>query len=67
MSVADQKGTAVNYIIVTPYDVNLRQNDVVKRIRTGELFRITSNSSDMMTPACASLKYRQVSAEVIIP
>ena len=37
--------------------------DVLKRVRDGKLFRVTSDGDDKATPASAMLNMRQVSAE----
>jgi SPP1 family predicted phage head-tail adaptor len=64
--IAYRNGLATQYIIVVPVSVTLRQNDRVKRVADGVEFRVTSNSADMHTPACAVLQYAQVTAEVIL-
>lgn len=64
--IAYRNGLATQYTIVIPHGVTLRQNDRVKRVADGVEFRITSNSADMHTPACAALQYAQVTAEVIV-
>ena len=37
--------------IVTPYDIKLSVNDVVKRISDSKIFRVTSDSDDFKVPA----------------
>lgn len=64
--IAYRSGLATQYTIVIPTSVTLRQNDRVKRVADGVEFRVTSNSADMHTPACAALQYAQVTAEVIV-
>ena len=64
--IAYRNGLATQYTIVAPTTVTLHQNDRVKRVADGVEFRITSNSTDMHTPACAALQYAQVTAEVIV-
>ena len=64
--IAYRNGLATQYTIVMPTTVTLHQNDRVKRVADGVEFRVTSNSPDMHTPACATLQYSQVTAEVIV-
>ena len=60
-----KNGMKTIYTIVVPPNILLQQNDRVRRVRDGKIYRITSNSSDMMTPDVASEQYAQVMAEVI--
>lgn len=64
--IAYKDGIVARYIIA--YDdlsIVLKQNDIVHRAKDGRLYRITSNSEDMVTPNVASVKFKQVTAEVI--
>lgn len=63
--IAEQNGMKTIYTIVAPESVTLRQDDRVKRVKDGRLYRITSDSADMTTPAPASVRYAQVTAEVV--
>lgn len=65
--IAYQNGLKTIYAIVFEPKITLQQGDRVKRISDGRVFRVTSNASDMTTPAAAHLKMSQVSAEVIEP
>ena len=63
--IAEKKGMKKIYTIVTPQTVVLEQNDRVKRVMDGKLYRITSDSADMTTPGVSDMKFSQVSAEVV--
>lgn len=63
--IAEKNGMKKIYTIVTPQTVVLEQNDRVKRVRDGKLYRITSDSADMTTPVVSGMKFSQVSAEVV--
>lgn len=63
--IAYRNGLKTIYTIVLRKNLTLRQEDVVKRVTDGKLFRITSNAVDMATPAKANESYWQVTAEVI--
>lgn len=65
--IAYQTGTKTIYTIVHRKTLTLHQGDHVRRMADGRLYRITSNSADMATPAMAQEQYCQVSAEVIDP
>lgn len=51
------------YTITTRKNVNLQYHDVLRRLRDGKVFRVTSDGDDKNTPASASLDMRVVSAE----
>ena len=57
------QGVTAFYTITTEKAVNLQYHDVLKRVRDGKLFRVTSDGDDKATPASAMLNMRQVSAE----
>ncbi len=63
--IAYKNGLKTIYTIVCRKNLTLRQEDVVKRMSDGKLFRITSNAVDMETPNKAVESYWQVTAEVI--
>lgn len=63
--IAEKNGMKKIYTIVTPQTVVLEQNDRVKRVRDGKLYRITSDSADMTTPGVSGMKFSQVGAEVV--
>lgn len=51
------------YTLITRKDVMLEYHDVVKRVSTGKIFRITSDGEDNATPNSAILNMRAVSCE----
>lgn len=61
--VAEQAGVTALYTITTKKNVNLQYHDVLRRLRDGKIFRITSDGDDKHTPASAGLNMRQVTAE----
>ncbi len=63
--IAYQNGMKTLYTLVTDTGTVLRQDDRMKRVRDGLLYRITSHSADMTTPHVAQRQYAQVSAEVV--
>ena len=63
--IAEQNGIKALWTIVHTDMLEFRQNDVIRRDKTGQLFRITGNSIDMHTPPMADVQFMQVSAEVI--
>lgn len=61
--IAEQQGVTAMYTITTQRGINLQYHDVLKRLRDGKIFRVTSDGDDKLTPASATLDMRQVSAE----
>lgn len=53
------------YSILFADTLTLGLNDRIRRDSDGRIFRITSDSEDMHTPAVSGLHFKQVSAEVI--
>ena len=51
------------YTLTTNKAVNLQYHTIVKRVRDGKVFRVTSDGDDNYTPASSSLNIRQVEAE----
>jgi hypothetical protein len=62
---AGRLGNKAIFTIQTDANVELEQNDVVLRKADGRMYRVTSNASDMTTPAVALDQYREVTAEVL--
>ena len=60
---ANKEGTDNRYTLTTRKTVNLQYHDVIKRVRDGKVFRVTSDGDDNYTPASSSLDMRQVEAE----
>lgn len=61
--VAQRADTNDRYTLTTRKSVNLQYHDIVKRVRDGKFFRVTSDGDDNYTPATSSLDMRQVEAE----
>lgn len=64
--IASVQGVTSMYTITTEKNINLQYHDVLKRLRDGKIFRVTSDGDDNKTPASASLNMRQVTAEEYI-
>ena len=60
---AEAQGVTSVYTLTTRKDYNLQYHDVLRRVRDGKVFRVTSDGDDLFTPASASLNMRNVSAE----
>lgn len=65
VEVAYRNGLKTIYRITTGLNVELEQNDVVKRVKDGRMYRVTSNAIDTTTPDIANVQQRYVSAEVM--
>lgn len=61
--IGEAAGVKSLYTITTQKNVNLQYHQVIRRIRDGKIFRITSDGDDKHTPASATLNMRQVTAE----
>ena len=64
---AEKQGVTSRYTITAPLNAKLEYHDVLKRLRDGKIFRITSDGDDVQTPASASFQFLQVEAEEWIP
>lgn len=60
---AQAAGATALYTITTSRAVNLQYHEVLRRVRDGKLFRVTSDGNDNYTPVSATLDMRQVQAE----
>lgn len=65
--IAQQNGLKTIYTIAHPLDVSFQQDDLVKRVSDGQIFRITSQSVDNTTPEIATTRFAWVTAEVVDP
>lgn len=61
--IALQMGSATAYTFTFRKNVLLDYHDVLKRVSDSKIFRITSDSDDMRTPAGAGLNMRNYTAE----
>lgn len=64
MQVAQAMGVTGVYTLTVRKDITLDFHDVIRRDRDGQIFRLTTNSDDLKTPASAALNMRQYSAEI---
>lgn len=61
--IAEKQGATSFYTITTKRAVVLEYHDVIKRVRDGKVFRVTSDGDDTVTPDRATFQVRQVRAE----
>lgn len=61
--VALAQGVTGVYTLTTRKSVVLEYHEVLKRVKDGRYFRITSDGDDKATPPSATLNMRQVSCE----
>ena len=64
---AEKQGVTSLYTITTPKNANLQYHDVLRRVRDGKVFRVTSDGDDKITPPSASFQFAQVTAEEFLP
>ena len=60
---AEKQGVTSRYTVTAPMNAKLEYHDVIRRLRDGKIFRITSDGDDVQTPASASFQFLQVEAE----
>ena len=63
--IAGRVGKKTIYTVTTLMQDELEQNDIIQRVSDGLVLRVTSDASEMTTPAVATIQYRDVTAEVI--
>jgi len=63
MMIAEAQDAISRYTITTRQNINLQYHDVLRRVRDGKVFRVTSDGDDNRTPVTSSLNMRQVEAE----
>ena len=61
--IAEAAGAVEMYTVTVPRSVHLPFHAVIKRVRDGKTFRITSDNSEAKTPLCATLNMAQSTAE----
>lgn len=61
--IAEREGVTNVYTITTSKNVELEYHEVIKRLKDGKIFRITSDGSDNASPNVSTLDIRQVTAE----
>ena len=60
---AEKQGVTSRYTITAPLNAKLEYHDVLKRLRDGKVFRVTSDGDDVQTPKSATFQFLQVEAE----
>lgn len=61
--VAESDGMKSTYTVTTERNTVLDYHDVFRRLSDGQVFRVTSDGTDVVTPDRASFQFSQVSAE----
>lgn len=61
--IAEKQGVTSRYTITTNKSAKLEFHDVIRRLKDGKIFRITSDGDDVQTPKSASFQFLQVTAE----
>ena len=62
--IAQQQGYRAMYDLVHT-GIALHREDRVKHMKSGTVYRITSDSRDMETPEASALRFAQVTCEVV--
>lgn len=53
--VAQKQGVTSVYTLITPKSLNLQFHDVLRRVKDGQIFRVTSNGDDKTAPDSSAL------------
>ena len=61
--IAEKQGVTSRYTITTNKGAKLEYHDIIRRLRDGKIFRVTSDGDDKQTPKSASFQFLQVTAE----
>ena len=61
--VAEKQGVTSLYSVICQINAKLEYHDVIRRLRDGKIFRITSDGDDEITPDSATFQFAKVSAE----
>lgn len=61
--IAEKQGVTSTWKITTSKSISLEYHDVLKCVRTGQIFRITSKGGEVVSPTMSSLDISQVEAE----
>ena len=61
--IAEKEGVTSTYTLTTRRENVLEYHDVIKRLKDGKIFRVTSDGHDKSTPNVGSLDMTQVTAE----
>ena len=65
--IAEKQGVTSLYTVTTYEGIILEYHDVFKRLSDGKIFRVNSDGDDKISPASASFKVSQCTAEEWIP
>ena len=60
---AEAQGVTSVYKLTTKKNITLEYHDVLRRVRDGKIFRVTSDGDDLFTPTSSTLDMRQVNCE----
>ena len=61
--IGEKQGVTSTYTLTTKKDTRLEYHDVIKRIKDGKIFRVTSDRDDKLSPAVSKLDMAQCTAE----
>lgn len=61
--IGEKQGVTSRYTITTNKGAKLEYHDIIRRLRDGKIFRVTSDGDDKQTPKSASFQFLQVTAE----
>lgn len=61
--IAMKMGVGSVYTLTTSRDITLMYHAVIKRVRDGKVFRVTSDGDDKFTPSMSNLDMKQVTLE----
>lgn len=61
--IAEKQGLSEFFTVVVSKRMRLRQNDVIRREKDGQIFRITSDTLDAEAPEASTVKITKCTAE----
>jgi len=61
--IGQAQGVTSVYTVTTKRNVALEYHEVIKRVRDGKIFRITSDAGDIVSPGISGIDMTQVKAE----
>ena len=61
--IAEAQGIREVYTVTASRSVPLEFHDVIRRVSDGQIFRVTSNMKDNMSPTFSGINFGQVTAE----
>lgn len=61
--IAESQGVKNLYSVLTASSAHLEFHDVFRRVRDGQVFRVTSDGDDNCAPSVSSFDFEKVSAE----